>query len=74
VRLVDRIRELFSGKRSTGADSTAVVGGAVVASTIHDDDRDESADAHADSADAGGSVGGGWGDAGGGGGDGGGGA
>jgi hypothetical protein len=71
VGLVDRIRGLFGGKRSTGADSTALIGGAAIAATSHDDSREESTDAYADPADVGGSSGGGWGDGGAGGGDGG---
>lgn len=65
--MLDRIRELFGGKRSTGADSAAVIGGAAVAGTLHDHDRADDADSQSDPGTA--SGGGGWGDSGGAGGD-----
>jgi hypothetical protein len=55
MSIFDRIRELLGGKQS-GADSTAVIGGSVAA-TSHDDDVD--AQAGSESFSAGDSSGGG---------------
>ena len=69
MSIIDRIRELFGGKRS-GAEYGAVAGGAVVATSGDDRAQDESSDP----GESVGADGGGWsGDGGGGGGDGGGG-
>jgi hypothetical protein len=69
--IIDRIRELF-GRKPSGAESTAVAGGAVVAASTADEDRIGGVDHQSDSGWFGGAGdAGGGGDGGAGGGDGG---
>ena len=69
MSIIDRIRALFGGNRS-GAESTAVIGGTVAATSADEPGHD--ADTHSDSSSFGGSESTGGGDSGGGGGGGGG--